>query len=96
MHPGRTLPSVCLLTLLAACTSSSGDDDGGASTSTGAPATDSEADASTGETGAPCVEDPKEPVELLNACSDASCEPFANTVERLPLLQQDGTLPPLP
>lgn len=41
-----------------------------------------------------CV--PTKSVELLNACGDASCEPFANTVERLPLLQQDGTLPPLP
>lgn len=41
-----------------------------------------------------CV--PTKSVELLNACGDASCEPFPNTVERLPLLKQDGTLPPLP
>lgn len=43
-----------------------------------------------------CVEEPTEPVELLNGCTDATCEPFANTPERLPLLQADGSLPPLP
>ena len=32
----------------------------------------------------------------LNACSDATCEPFPNTKDRLPLLEDDGTLPPLP
>ena len=41
-----------------------------------------------------CV--PTKSVELLNACGDASCEPFANTVDRLPLLKPDGTLPALP
>lgn len=57
-----------------------------------------------GETGAAACEGPNgcfdcvpsKSVELLNACGDASCEPFANTVERLPLLEPDGTLPPLP
>ena len=39
---------------------------------------------------------PTTPVQVLNACTDASCEPFANTKERLPLLNADGTLPPLP
>ena len=39
---------------------------------------------------------PTTPVQVLNACTDASCEPFANTKERLPLLNEDGTLPPLP
>lgn len=38
---------------------------------------------------------PTRPVEVLNACTDATCEPFANK-ERLPLLGEDGTLPPLP
>lgn len=33
---------------------------------------------------------------LLNACTDATCEPFPVTQERLPLLRSDGTLPPLP
>ena len=32
----------------------------------------------------------------LNACTDAVCEPFPNTKDRLPLLEADGTLPPLP
>lgn len=39
---------------------------------------------------------PTKPAELLNACSDATCEPFSNTQERLPLLNDDGSLPPLP
>lgn len=39
---------------------------------------------------------PTKSEELLNACSDATCEPFANTKERLPKLDDDGTLPPLP
>lgn len=39
---------------------------------------------------------PSKHVELLNACTDATCEPFNNTQERLPLLGDDGTLPPLP
>jgi hypothetical protein len=43
-----------------------------------------------------CVEQPVSPVELLNACTDAVCEPFANTKQRLPLLRDDGSLPPLP
>ena len=39
---------------------------------------------------------PKKPLEFLNACTDAACAPFANTQKRLPLLEDDGTLPPLP
>lgn len=39
---------------------------------------------------------PQKPLEFLNACTDAACSPFANTQERLPLLEGDGTLPPLP
>lgn len=38
---------------------------------------------------------PTKPVEVLNACTDATCEPFDNKA-RLPLLRGDGTLPPLP
>lgn len=34
--------------------------------------------------------------QVLNRCTDATCEPFANTVERLPLLGADGALPPIP
>ena len=36
------------------------------------------------------------PEQVLNRCSDADCEPFENTPERLPLLEQDGSLPPIP
>lgn len=55
---------------------------------------ETEADTDTG--GEQCVEAPTEPVEILNGCTDATCEPFPNTPERLPLLEADGTLPPLP
>jgi len=85
----KFLPIV--LTLLAACGGQAEPPDGDEETTAG-----DEETGVTGETGEPCVEDPKEPVELLNACSDASCEPFANTPERLPLLEADGSLPPLP
>lgn len=81
-----------VLSLLAACGGQAeppADDDGSTSDSEETGVTDD-------GTGEPCVEDPQEPVELLNACSDASCEPFANTPERLPLLEADGSLPPLP
>jgi hypothetical protein len=40
--------------------------------------------------------DPENGVQLLNHCTDASCEPFPNTVERLPLLERDGSLPAIP
>ncbi len=40
--------------------------------------------------------EPTNSIELSNACTDATCEPFANTTERLPLLERDGSLPPLP
>jgi hypothetical protein len=34
--------------------------------------------------------------QWLNRCTDGDCVPFENTQERLPLLKNDGTLPPLP
>jgi hypothetical protein len=40
--------------------------------------------------------EPIEPVQVLNRCTDAMCQRFANTPERLPLLQPDGALPPVP
>jgi hypothetical protein len=40
--------------------------------------------------------DPEDSSQLLNHCTDATCEPFANTPERLPLLEADGSLPPIP
>ncbi len=41
----------------------------------------------------PCA--PSTMDQWLNACTTASCIPFDNKA-RLPLLQQNGTLPPLP
>lgn len=39
---------------------------------------------------------PTDHAHVINACTDASCEPFPNTKQRLPLLNDDGSLPPLP
>lgn len=39
---------------------------------------------------------PQKPLEFLNACTDAACSGFENTQKRLPLLNDDGTRPPLP
>ncbi|MBC8072165.1 MAG: hypothetical protein IAG13_27845 [Deltaproteobacteria bacterium] len=39
---------------------------------------------------------PEDSVQLLNHCTDADCEPFANTQKRLPRLEADGSLPPIP
>lgn len=49
-----------------------------------------------GEDG--CFNCPKngELEQWLNRCSDGDCVPFENSQERLPLLKNDGTLPPLP
>lgn len=65
--------------------------------------TTGEATTTTDTGGADCVGPdgcfncaPKQPLELLNACTDAACSPFENTQKRLPLLNGDGTLPPLP
>lgn len=40
--------------------------------------------------------EPTHSVELTNACTDATCEAFDNSPARLPLLERDGSLPPLP
>lgn len=34
--------------------------------------------------------------QFLNHCTDATCEPFVNDTTSLPLLNADGSLPPLP
>jgi hypothetical protein len=75
------------------------------------PTRDSETTAPTQTTGSAseptsgdaCVEadgcyacEPQEPAHLLNHCTTASCQPFANTRDRLPRLMPDGALPPLP
>jgi len=38
---------------------------------------------------------PETPEQLFNQCTDAACEPFDNSA-RLPLLNDDGSLPPIP
>ncbi len=40
--------------------------------------------------------EPTTSIEIINACTDATCEAFDNSPARLPLLERDGTLPPLP
>lgn len=57
----------------------------------------------TGTTGEECLGpdgcwacEPDSNAQLLNRCTDAVCEPFENTPERLPLLGRDGSLPPIP
>lgn len=39
--------------------------------------------------------EPQNNEHVINGCTDAACEPFANE-RRLPLLEPDGSLPPLP
>ena len=40
--------------------------------------------------------EPTQSEHLLNRCTDGECEPFPITTERLPLLEADGSLPPIP
>lgn len=39
---------------------------------------------------------PTDPMQILNACTDSQCDAFSNTADRLPLLERDGSLPPIP
>lgn len=39
--------------------------------------------------------EPETPVEILNACTDAECVPYDNT-QLQGLLEEDGSLPPVP
>jgi len=67
-----------------------GDVDGGAPIDAGAP----DAGSCLGTGGCwSCA--PTTQVQFLNACTGAGCSPFDNRA-RLPLLNPDGTLPPLP
>lgn len=86
-NPSTTLPS-----------------DGTADTTSAEPTTTDDPTVGTGTTtgGEECLgEDgcwgctPTTPTQVLNGCTDASCEPFSNE-RRLPLLEPDGSLPPLP
>lgn len=70
-----------------------GEESGTTGTGTGDATVD---DSGTDSGGEQCVEEPSDPIEILNGCTDATCEPFANTPERLPRLNADGSLPPLP
>ena len=38
--------------------------------------------------------EPQEPIHYLNRCTEAVCEPFDNAA-RLPLLNADGSVPPI-
>jgi hypothetical protein len=56
-----------------------------------------------GDTGDECIGpdgcfacEPTNSIQITNACTDATCEAFENTQARLPLLERDGSLPPLP
>lgn len=40
--------------------------------------------------------EPTQSEQLLNRCTESECEPFPITTERLPLLEADGSLPPIP
>lgn len=40
--------------------------------------------------------EPQTSEQLLDRCTEAQCEPFSLTPERLPLLAGDGSLPPIP
>lgn len=86
-----------LAALLTACPGPQAepDDAGDPSGTTGEPAeTGAETgDECRGELGCYACE-PASPAQLLNACSDATCQPFDNAT-RLPLLV-DGQIPPLP
>lgn len=45
---------------------------------------------------ASCVAQPVTNQDFLNSCTNGTCFPFPNTKTRLPLLNADGTLPPVP
>jgi hypothetical protein len=64
---------------------------------------DSSGGSDSGTTGEGCMGpdgcydcEPTQSEQLLNHCTDASCEPFPNTPERLPLIGRDGSLPAIP
>lgn len=98
----RLVSSALLLSALALAAGCPGSEeeppvaDGGNDTGPGATGSTGTVDDSGSDGTEPCVEEPTDPVGLLNQCTDATCEPFANTPERLPRLAADGSLPPLP
>lgn len=67
---------------------------GATTTGTGGAGGTGGATTSTGTGGSPdCVMDPKTHVEIINACTDAE---KIDKQPKLPLLNPDGSLPPLP
>jgi hypothetical protein len=80
-----------------------GDDGPGTDDTVGTDTNETVDDTTAGDTGENCVGEndcwncsPNSSEHLLNHCTDATCEPFENSQERLPLLERDGSLPPLP
>jgi hypothetical protein len=105
-HPLKFVFTLALVGLTTACPSEemappigeeeSGDGDGDSGDGDGDSGDgDGDGDECLGADGCFACE-PTSSIELTNACTDATCEPFENTPARLPLLERDGTLPPLP
>jgi hypothetical protein len=76
-------------------------DDGGPPRDSGPPPDGSVLDSGTPDGG--CVSRPEcwscpptTNAHFLNACTTATCQPFPNNRARLPRLNADGTVPPLP
>lgn len=79
------------------------DDDGSGTDDDTTGDTNSTVDTTAGDTGEECLGEndcwnctPRTSEQLLNHCTDATCEPFEDSAKRLPLLERDGSLPPLP
>jgi hypothetical protein len=98
------LACFCAAAVVAGCDSSSGDaphdtpkDSGAADTGTadgGNPMNDGSTGDGATDSGPPsCYTNPRTHYEIINACTDA--QSFDKN-PRLPLLQPDGSLPPLP
>jgi hypothetical protein len=80
------LTGLCFLSLVACAE--------GADAGTPAPV-DAGSDAAAPDAGAACVRTPKTSLEILNACTDDDVEAIEKDPV-LPLLLEDGGLPPLP
>jgi hypothetical protein len=108
-HPKTLLITLALLGLSTACPSEemappTGEEESGEEESGDGDPGDGDGDPGDGDgDGDECLGpdgcfacEPTSSIELTNACTDATCEPFENTTDRLPLLERDGSLPPLP
>jgi hypothetical protein len=80
--------------VMSACDGETPSDTGASSSSSSSSsASSSSGEGGAGGAGGGCVSDPKTHVEIINACTDAE---KVGKVVNLPLLNADGTLPPLP